>query len=117
MSSTNLKRRKSVLTVVTQVPRASSQEDPDTLVPGQLDPAEGLIDLRQIARTPLLTLAETATLLRVSKDTLRSWLIAGTIKGRRIGHEWRIPSGQFSDIIPTADQANPLPGLPLAVGQ
>lgn len=70
---------------------------------------DGSDDLWNLARTPVLTVAEVAALLRCSPSTVRGCIKEGTIHGRRVGHEWRIPSSQFADIIPTASQATPLP--------
>jgi len=39
----------------------------------------------------LLTVGETARMLRASEDTVRRWLAEGLLKAIKIGREWRIP--------------------------
>jgi len=41
-------------------------------------------------RKPLLTLQETADLLKLSEATLRGLIKAGDVRAIRIGREWRI---------------------------
>lgn len=44
-----------------------------------------------------LTPAEAARLLRVSEDTVRGMLNAGTLPGLRLGRLWRIPEAALED--------------------
>lgn len=64
--------------------------------------------LAQLARKPVLTPEEVALLLRLSIQTVRQMLREGSLQGRRFGRQWRIPSDQFADLIPTAAQAYPI---------
>jgi excisionase family DNA binding protein len=38
----------------------------------------------------LLTLEEAAEIMKVSHNTMRAWLMAGKIKGAKVGKLWRI---------------------------
>lgn len=40
----------------------------------------------------VLTLKETAALLRVSEPTVRKKLLSGEIPGRQVGRQWRVRS-------------------------
>lgn len=114
------------LTVLKKVTALSPSQEADVLIASEKGPSTAFIsvlgktpplDLSDLARKPVLTLAETALLLRVSKSTVRGLIVAGDVIGSRIGHQWRIPSGQFANLIPSAAQAYPISPLPLAVGQ
>src|SRR4051812_34010475 len=50
----------------------------------------------EIARHAMWKVSEAALILRCTQTTIRRELKRGTIRGVRIGGEWRIPSVQFS---------------------
>jgi excisionase family DNA binding protein len=50
-------------------------------------------------RKPLLTLRETADLLKLSEATLRGLIKAGDVRAIRIGREWRIAVRDLEDFL------------------
>ena len=49
----------------------------------------------ELARIPVLTVAQTARLLDLSAATIRRYLKKGRIAGKQIRKQWYIPSTQF----------------------
>jgi acetyl-CoA synthetase len=47
----------------------------------------------------LLTVEEAARTLKVKTETVRSWLRAGTLRGRKLGRVWRIPEGELHKLL------------------
>lgn len=47
----------------------------------------------------LLTPLEAAAILRVKETTIRIWLRAGRLRGKRIGGSWRIPVSEIERVV------------------
>ncbi|MBR7618776.1 helix-turn-helix domain-containing protein [Phenylobacterium sp. 20VBR1] len=67
-------------------------------------------------RKPLLTLQETADLLKLSEATLRGLIKAGDVRAIRIGREWRIAVRDLEEFLdahanraPSAHLSEPRP--------
>jgi excisionase family DNA binding protein len=67
-------------------------------------------------RKPLLTLQETADLLKLSEATLRGLIKDGDVRAIRIGREWRIAVRDLEDFLnsranrePAAQHSEPRP--------
>ena len=67
-------------------------------------------------RKPLLTLQETAELLKLSEATLRGLIKAGDVRAILIGREWRIAVRDLEQFLdahanraPAAQQSEPRP--------
>ena len=54
-------------------------------------------------REALLTAAEAAAYLRVSRATLWRWCQAGRVPAFKIGHEWRVVSPALQRLVEAAD--------------
>jgi excisionase family DNA binding protein len=72
-------------------------------------------DLLAMLRKPLLTLQETADLLKLSEATLRGLIKAEEVRAIRIGREWRIAVRDLEEFLdaranraPAAYQSEPL---------
>ena len=47
----------------------------------------------------LLTIVQTAEVLRVSTKTVRRWITAGDLVAHRFGHQWRISESDLQAFI------------------
>lgn len=47
----------------------------------------------------LITISESAALLRVSEKTVRRWIKAGDLPAAKLGAQWRIRSRDLQDFI------------------
>lgn len=63
-------------------------------------------------RKPLLTLRETADLLKLSEATLRGLIKAGDVRVIRVGREWRIAVRDLEEFLDA--HANRAPGARLS---
>lgn len=59
-----------------------------------------------LANTRLLTIAEVAEKLRVSRRTVRHWLQTGRLTGLKIGGQWRVKLDVLEEFIRQAEQVN-----------
>jgi excisionase family DNA binding protein len=57
----------------------------------------------------LLTLAETAALLRLSEATVYKMCRSGAIPARKIGRQWRILRSDFQSLLAGESQEHPSP--------
>jgi excisionase family DNA binding protein len=63
-------------------------------------------------RKPLLTLQETADLLKLSEATLRGLIKAGDVRAIRIGREWRITVRDLEDFLDSHANRSPQAPVP-----
>lgn len=62
-------------------------------------------------RKPLLTLQETADLLKLSEATTRRLIKAGDVRAIRIGREWRIAVRDLEEFLNAHANRAPVPHL------
>ena len=69
-----------------------------------LTPFSGTVDARKLpkmvenVRMKMLTPAEAAARLRISRRTIIGWLQTGRLSGIKVGKQWRVPEDRLADI-------------------
>jgi excisionase family DNA binding protein len=54
-----------------------------------------------------LTLEEASRLLKLKVDTLRKWLAAGKLKGRKLGRRWLVHVSEIQRLLPPPEPEEP----------
>lgn len=61
-------------------------------------------------KKPLLTIHETAELLRVNDATVRTWVRSGELRALKVGREWRIGEQDLEDFLNSNANREPSQG-------
>jgi excisionase family DNA binding protein len=54
-----------------------------------------------------LTLEEAASVLRVKRETLRKWIVAGKVRGQKLGRSWRVHHSEIARLLPSPPEDEP----------
>jgi excisionase family DNA binding protein len=60
-----------------------------------------------VTLTEAYTVAEAARVLKTSTRSLRRWLTNGTIRGQKLGRQWRIPLSELARVLPSETDSRP----------
>jgi excisionase family DNA binding protein len=57
--------------------------------------------------TEAYTVEEASRVLKTSPRNLRRWLTDGTIRGQKLGRQWRIPLSELTRVLPITTAPDP----------